>query len=88
MKTDNSRAFEEKYQEGYTKRCNDLVHANLILVETELFELTDEERTHFEELYAIAKGTGFDDKELRAIALDWLTSNCKCINTITHAYNY
>jgi len=88
MKTDNSRGFEEKYQEGYQIRCNELVHANFILIETELFELTDKERDHFEELYSKARGNGFEDKEIRAIALEWVSLNCKCINTITHAYNY
>ena len=88
MKTDNSKALEEKYQEGYSKRYNEITHANLILIETELFELTDEERSHFENLYSMGKGNDFQAKQLRAIALDYVTTNCKCINTITHAYNY
>jgi hypothetical protein len=88
MEIDNSRAFEEKYQEGYIERCNELVHANLILIESELYELTDKEREHFEELYSKGKGNDIEAKDLRSIALDYVTLNCKCINTITHAFNY
>jgi len=88
MKTDNSRAYEEKYSEGYTARCNELVHANLILIENELYELTDEELTRFHEKYNSIKGNDIDAKNLRAIALESITLNCKCINTITHCYNY
>jgi len=88
MKTDNSRSFEEKFQEGYTSRCNQLVHANIILIENELFELTDNELEYFKELYAMGKGNDFDAKQLRHTALYWVSTNCKCINNITHCYNY
>jgi len=86
MKTiDNSRLLEEKYQEGYTVRCNELVHANLILIEDELFELTDSELDHFKELHAMGRGNDFDAKQLRHIALYWVTTNC---NMIAKAYGY
>jgi len=88
MKTDNSRAFEEKYQEGYVKRCNELFHSNLICIESELFELTDEQREYFDELYSKGRGNDIDSKTLRAIALDYVSLNCNCINNITHCYNY
>jgi hypothetical protein len=88
MKTDNSRSLEEKYQEGYTRRCNELVHANLILIENELFELTDSELSHFKELYAMGKGNDFNAKELRHTALYYVSTECTCLNTITKCYNY
>ena len=84
MKTDNSRSREEKYQEGYISRCNELVHANLFVVENNLYELTDEVRFKFEGMYRDAKFNG----ELQAIALDYLQENGKCLNTNIHGYNY
>lgn len=88
MKADNSRSFEEKFQEGYTTRCNELVHANLILIENELYELTDEQLSRFHAEYDSIRGNDINAKNLRAIILESITLNCICINTITHCYNY
>jgi beta-xylosidase len=84
MKTDNSKYFEEKFQEGYIKRCNELVHTNLFVVETNLYELTDEQRDHFYNLWEGAK----HDTTLQNEALDYIQDFGKCLNTITHCYNY
>jgi hypothetical protein len=84
MKTDNSRNFEERYNSGYTERCNELTHANLIVIETELYQITDYQLNYFNNLYTSAKY----DKNLQSIALDWIKNNGVLLNTITHTYNY
>lgn len=88
METDNSRILEEKFQEGYNKRWNEITHANLFVIETDLFELTDKVRSHFEEMYSNIHGNDFNAKQLRSIALDYIQTNGTCIATNIHSYNY
>lgn len=84
MKTDNSRAFEEKFQEGYNTRTREINLNCLILIENELYEVTSQQRFEF---YTMIGKAAFNREE-KNNALDYIRKNCKCINCNVRHFNY
>jgi len=80
MKTDNSKYFNEKYTEGYNQRNKEINLNCLILIESELYEVTPEQRLLFYSMRI--------NKENWNNSLDYIRENCKCLNINTKCFNY
>jgi hypothetical protein len=82
MKTDNSRYFEEKINDGYNQRNAEINIALLISIETNLYELTEDQ---YREFCKLRRKTNTEDWQ---ISLNYVTENCKCINNQIESFNY
>lgn len=82
---DNSRYFEEKFNEGYNQRDKEIFLTDLILIESQLYEPTPDELKKF---YRIRRGGDNENRDNWYNSLDYIRDNCKCINNKVHAYNY
>ena len=84
MTTDNSKFYEEKFQEGYNERCREIELTCLVLIENELYELTSSQRFEFYTLLGRSKSDRYEKDR----ALDYIRENCKMININTAHFNY
>lgn len=85
MITDNSRALEEKYTEGYSVRCTEIKESHLVVIENELYELTPRQLNKFRSIRRHTSGSNFDRWHK---SLDYVRNTCTLINSHIETYNY
>lgn len=83
MKIDNSRVYEEKFNEGYSTAIKEIKENILIVIENNLYELTPRQLNKFRSirLHTCAQGKWHK-------SLDYVQKNGNLLNNKIRVYNY